>query len=303
MTEAEAPVPYMERTRHYYRALGYANDYSWATFDDVPFARPAKPLSDLRIALITTASPPDFDGVKRVWSGPVSPPPEKLFTDNVAWDKESTHTNDRASFLPIEAASELAAEGIFAGLTARFHGVPTEYSQRKTMAEDAPEILARVRQDGADAAILCPLCPVCHQTISLVARHLEANGISTVITGSALDVVEHCGVPRFYFTDFPLGNPCGHPWASGMQREIVRSALELFGTAKAPRTTVKAPFAWKEEGAVWRARYGRVDPENRERLLELGDERRLKQARARQAVSGTATSGRQVSGHFLLTPK
>lgn len=285
MAEANTPVPYMERTRQYYRALGYASDYRWATFDDVPFTSPAKPLSELRIALITTASPADFDGDKRVWSGPVSPPPQKLFTDNVAWDKESTHTDDRASFLPIEAASELAAEGIFAGLTARFHGVPTEYSQRKTIEEDAPEILARVREDGADAAILCPLCPVCHQTVSLVARHLEANGISTVIIGSALDVVEHCGVPRFYFTDFPLGNPCGHPWAPDMQREIVRQALDLFATAKMPRTTVRAPFAWKEDGAIWRARYGRVDPKDRERLLKLGDERRARQARAKQGVA------------------
>jgi hypothetical protein len=280
----------MERTRHYYRALGYANDYKWASFDDVPFTPLAKPLAELRIALITTASPPDFDGTKCVWSGPVSPPPQKLFTDNVAWDKESTHTDDRASFLPIEAACELATEGIFAGLTARFHGVPTEYSQRKTIDEDAPEILARVREDGADAAILCPLCPVCHQTVSLVARHLEANGILTVIIGSALDVVEHCGVPRFYFTDFPLGNPCGHPWAPDMQREIVRQALVLFATAKAPRTTVKAPFAWKEDGAIWRARYGRADPKDRERLLKLGDERRARQAKARQAVVTGAMS-------------
>jgi D-proline reductase (dithiol) PrdB len=181
----------------------------------------------------------------------------------------------------------LAAEGLFAGLTARFHGVPTEYSQRKTKTEDAPEILARVRDDGADAAILCPLCPVCHQTVSLVARHLEANGVPTVIVGSALDVVEHCGVPRFYFTDFPLGNPCGHPWRPEMQRDIVRQALGLFETAKAPRTTVKAPLTWHEDGAVWRARYGRVDPADRERLLKLGDERRLRQAKAKKVARVT----------------
>ena len=289
MAEADAPVPYMERTRHYYRALGYTTDYRWATFDHVPFTPPAKSLSKLRVALVTTASPANFDGVKRVWSGAVSPPPEKLFTDNVAWDKESTHTNDRASFLPIETASDLAAEGMFAGLTSRFHGVPTEYSQRKTKAEDAPEILARVREDGAEAAILCPLCPVCHQTVSLVARHLEANGIPTVIIGSALDVVEHCGVPRFYFTDFPLGNPCGHPWRPDMQREIVRQALALFQTAKAPRTTVKAPFGWKEDGAIWRARYARVDSVDREQLLKLGDERRLKRAKTKQAAENRTT--------------
>ena len=126
--------------------------------------------------------------------------------------------------------------------------------------------------------------------MSLVARHLEAHGIATVILGSARDVVEHCGVPRFYFTDFPLGNPCGHPYAADMQREIVRNALKLFETATAPRTTVRSPFAWKEDGAIWRARYGRVTPEERERLLKLGDERRARQAEAKQAASA-ATAG------------
>ena len=288
MADANGPIKYMDRTRHYYHALGYAQDYVWATFDDVPFSQPTKPLSEMRIVLITTASPLDFDGVKRVWSGQVSPPPPRLFTDNVAWDKESTHTNDRASFLPIEAASELASECLFGGLAARFHGVPTEYSQRKTLTEDAPEILSRVREDRADAAVLCPLCPVCHQTVSLVARHLEMNGIPTVIVGSALDVVEHCGVPRFYFTDFPLGNPCGHPWQPEMQREVVCQALSLFETAKTPRTTAKAPFSWKEDGVVWRARYGRVDPTEKDRLLKVGEERRRQQAMAKQMLAERA---------------
>ena len=78
MTVADAPIRYMERTRHYYRALGYARDYVWAHFEDVPFAKLAKPLSQARIALITTASPSDFDGVKRVWSGrsSVAPSPK-----------------------------------------------------------------------------------------------------------------------------------------------------------------------------------------------------------------------------------
>ena len=110
--------------------------------------------------------------------------------------------------------------------------------------------------------------------MSLVARHLEANGLPTVIIGSALDIVEYCGVPRLLFTDFPLGNPCGHPWRRDMQKAIVRQAIGLIETAERPHTAVKAPFAWKEEGAVWRPRYGRVDPAERERLLALGEERR-----------------------------
>ncbi len=152
-----APVPYMERTRQYYRALGYAKDYVWARHEDVPFAPLPRKLSDCRIALITTASPADLKGKKQLWSGTVDPAPASLRTSDLAWDKESTHTEDRGSFLPIEVAASLARQGVFAGLTARFHGVPTDYSQRSTTEEVAPQVLQRLRDDGADAAILCPL--------------------------------------------------------------------------------------------------------------------------------------------------
>jgi hypothetical protein len=120
----------------------------------------------------------------------------------------------------------------------------------------------------------------------LVARHLELNGIPTVIIGSALDVVEYCGVPRFLFTDFPLGNPCGHPYDRPMQETIVRQGIGLLETAEKPRTTVKAPFGWKASDPDWRARYGRVDPAERARLLALGDARRRQKA-ARGAAAKT----------------
>ncbi len=162
MNQPDQPVGYMERTRIYYRALGYRADYVWAHHDEVPFTRPAKPLTQARIALLTTASPMDESnrdakGWRHVWSAPISPPPDRLSTADLAWDKETTHTDDRESFLPIQAASRLAEAGRFAGLTHRFHGVPTEYSQRKTLAQDAPAALARLREDGADAAILCAI--------------------------------------------------------------------------------------------------------------------------------------------------
>ena len=51
----DVPIPYMARTRAYYQALGYDEAYRWAHFADVPFARLAKPLSDCRIGLVTTA--------------------------------------------------------------------------------------------------------------------------------------------------------------------------------------------------------------------------------------------------------
>jgi hypothetical protein len=96
-----------------------------ARHDDVPFAK-LKPLSDCRLALVMTASPADHQGKRQLWSGPVDPAPATLHTANLAWDKESTHTDDRGSFLPIEVASNLARGGVSAGRTPRFHGVPMQ---------------------------------------------------------------------------------------------------------------------------------------------------------------------------------
>jgi len=115
--------------------------------------------------------------------------------------------------------------------------------------------------------------------VSLIARHLEANGITTVIIGSAMDIVEHCGVPRFVFTDFPLGNPCGHPWRTDMQRDIVKSALESLVSAQEPRTTIVSQHKWKDDPG-WRERYGRVVPEELERLAAIGEEQRQQRASA-----------------------
>jgi hypothetical protein len=115
--------------------------------------------------------------------------------------------------------------------------------------------------------------------VGLVARHLEANGIATAILGSARDVVELCGVPRFLFSDFPLGNPCGRPYDEAMQREIVGLGLDLLENAAAPRTTHQTPFVWSEDEA-WKDAYARVTPEQAERLRRAGDARRARQARA-----------------------
>lgn len=158
---AGQPVPYMERTRHYYRALGYETDYVWAHHDDVPFVRLARPLHASTVALITTAGPPDLSNRdarnrKHVWSGEVAKPPATFDTD-VAWDREATHTDDRETFLPIDAMTRLVAEGAVGVLSPRFHGAPTDYSHRKTNEEDAPEILRRLREDKVDAALLTAL--------------------------------------------------------------------------------------------------------------------------------------------------
>jgi hypothetical protein len=100
--------------------------------------------------------------------------------------------------------------------------------------------------------------------VSLAARHLEEHGIPTVIMGCAKDIVEHCGVPRFLFSDFPLGNSAGRPFDEASQTQTLELALRVLETAPAARTTVQSPQRWRED-ADWKLDYNnlaRLTPED-----------------------------------------
>lgn len=111
--------------------------------------------------------------------------------------------------------------------------------------------------------------------MSLGARQIEEAGIPTVVVGSARDIVEECGVARFVFVDFPLGNPCGKPNDLEMQHAIATLAIDTLENAFAPRTTVQAPFQWHDQG--WRERFMYVGDDNRAALATEGKERKNKQ--------------------------
>lgn len=152
-------ISYMQRTRDYYRAQGYEKDYVWAQHTDSPFCKTTKALADSTIAVVTTSMPDASTNTmaRKVISSQSYPPPDSMFTDNLSWDKQNTHTDDVASFLPLKQLQRLADSAVIGALATRFHSVPTEYSQRATLEEDAPEILQRLREDAVDAVVLVPL--------------------------------------------------------------------------------------------------------------------------------------------------
>jgi D-proline reductase (dithiol) PrdB len=160
-------VSYIDRSREYYAAQGYPMPYRWAENDDAPFAPLSKPLSECRVGLVTTTGllgpgeTPETDAElrppKATYAAPTDPAPGAMYTRDLSWDKEATHTRDVESFLPIQALQALALEGRLGGLSHRFYGVPTEYSHRRTSAVDAPEVLRLCREDSVDVALLIPI--------------------------------------------------------------------------------------------------------------------------------------------------
>jgi D-proline reductase (dithiol) PrdB len=164
----DVPIPYMERTRDYYLKLGYPA-YRWAHFTEVPFTPLSTPLALARLALITTAAPyqpgvgdqgpraPYNAAAKfyRVYSEPADTIRD-LRISHVGYDRVHTTAEDANTWLPLAQLQHAVKAGRIGALTPRLHGAPTNRSQRVTLETDAPELLRRCREDGADVALLVP---------------------------------------------------------------------------------------------------------------------------------------------------
>lgn len=163
----DVPIPYRERISTYYQTLGYGAPYRWAHFAEVPFAQLTKPLSKCRLGLVTTAAPfqPDkgdqgpgaaYNGAAkfyRVYSGDTAVDHD-LRISHIGYDRVHTTATDSNSWFPLPLLREVAKSGRIGELSPRFHGAPTNRSQRVTLEQDCPELLARLREDNIDAAVL-----------------------------------------------------------------------------------------------------------------------------------------------------
>jgi D-proline reductase (dithiol) PrdB len=275
----DVPIPYMQRTRDYYAALGYGAPYEWAHYAEVPFHPLSKPLSRSRVTIITTAAPyrPDkgdqgpgasYNAAAKfytVYSGDTGKDHD-LRISHVAIDRKHTTAEDPGAYFPLAELRRQAASGIIGSVAPHFHGAPTNRSHRVTLEIDCPEIVARCKAEEVDAAILVPNCPVCHQTVSLTARMLEENGISTIVMGCAKDIVEYVGVPRFLFSDFPLGNAAGRPGDPASQAFTLDLALRVLEAAPAPRTTVQSPLVWSTS-PDWKLDYCNIERLTAEEIM------------------------------------
>ena len=299
----DVPIPYMQRVREYYQALGYGAPYEWAHYAEVPFHPLPAPLSKCRVALITTAAPYQ-PGKGEQGAGAPYNASAKFYTvysretaqdhdlriSHVAIDRKHTMADDIAAYFPLTALRQAASTGRIGSIAPRFHGAPTNRSVRVTLEVDGPEILARCIADGVDAAILVPNCPVCHQSVGLAARMLETSGIATIVMGCAKDIVEYVGVPRFLFSDFPLGNSAGRPNDPESQVLTLDLALRVLESAPAPRTTVHSPLRWSPD-PTWKLDYCNIERLTPEEIAR----RRAEFDKAKaigEAVRGEAARGR-----------
>ncbi len=253
------PVDYITLISEKYTSKGYSA-YQWTKNADAPpWNSMVRPLAQTRLALV--ASGGIYAAGQRAFhykddtsyrTIPVDVAPADLRVTHFAFDLTEAR-KDPGIVFPLAALKRLVQKGKIGSLTKyAYTFMGGIYSARKVSEELAPALTERLLADRAEAALLVPVCPVCHQATAIVARHLEQHGISTLCLTSALDITRSVNPPRIAFLDFPIGYICGKPGDSALQEAIVREALQAFDALQTPGAVKRLSFCWSPD-ASWKS--------------------------------------------------
>jgi hypothetical protein len=80
--------------------------------------------------------------------------------------------------------------------------------------------------------------------VPVLARTLEAAGLSTVLVTNMPFWAEKVGVPRTLAVEFPFGHLLGQPYDGAQQMRVIGQALEVLETAQAAGAIVHSPETW-----------------------------------------------------------
>ena len=163
------PIPYMQRLRNYYLALGYGNPYQWANHQDVPFTPLKKPLNQSKIGLITTSAPykkgagdqgpgAQYNAAAKfyqVYAGDTSSI-DFLGISHLGYDRKYTSAEDINSFFPLDALKKAKEQRRIREISSRYYGAPTNRSQATTINQDCIDLTHLINQDEVDVVLLVP---------------------------------------------------------------------------------------------------------------------------------------------------
>jgi D-proline reductase (dithiol) PrdB len=214
--------------------------YPWRRIDPVPWAPLKKPLAQCRLALVSSAGfvLPDqkpFDATIR--GGDVSfreiPADADVHTlveshRSEVFDHSGIHQDPNLAF-PIDRVRELAVRGRIGSVNRRhlsFMGSIT--APGRLIRQTAPPAARLLAEDAVDVALVVPVCPMCNQTMCLVAAELERQGISTVVVQLLREIAERVRPPRALLVPFKHGYPLDRPDDPPRQHAVIEAALKLL---------------------------------------------------------------------------
>lgn len=208
-----------------------------------------RPLRECRATIVTTAglrlatqhqfSPgsPEYREVSTYLS------PADLAFDFTNYDPSEAQ-EDLNVLVPLDRMRRLVDEGILGGLTETFFSFFGLCEDRDRLKSSVARAAERILSQGSDVAFVFTANLVCNQTGGLIARELEARGISTVLLATVREIVEQVRVPRTVFVNFPFGRPLGR---GDTQRVLLEQMIAALKQNQRPGRIHDAQITWQGE--------------------------------------------------------
>lgn len=212
--------------------------YPFVTNKRAPFTAARRALPMLNLAVISSAGayidgtqPFDLtatDGDMSFREIPIEVGPDDLKFAARGYDSSAVQ-QDMNTQLPLLRLGEFEANGVIGKLTPVFWSLAGFIPNAARLVDEMlPLLQERVRRYEVQAALLIPASRLCHQSISLIARALEANGLPTMTLAVAQDVVETVRPPRAACYKGGLGSVVGKANWPEHQRRVLDEALRLI---------------------------------------------------------------------------
>ena len=83
--------------------------------------------------------------------------------------------------------------------------------------------------------------------MGLLAREIEARGVTTVALALVKEVAVAAHAPRFLYLHWPFGHALGEPGNVAQQRTVLHDMLSMAINAPSPGLVLELPYRWRRE--------------------------------------------------------
>ncbi len=236
----------------------HLRDYTWTIHSDVPWKHMAKDLTQVKVALITTAGIYTWKTQKYFNLGDDNGDcsfreikkdvvPGDLRVSHRFVDLKSSVGVDYNCIFPLDILKELEKEKRINSVSEIHFSVMGEIKDPKELMEDTvPKIIKQLQKYLVDMVIISPAGPLGHQTAAIMARIIEEAEISTIMLTSLKSVCSNVKPPRSLLLRFPFGMLYGAPFDAKTQKEILNECLVHIKSIREPGEIAEIGFQWKE---------------------------------------------------------
>lgn len=142
---------------------------------------------------------------------------------------------DRNTQIPIDRLLEYEANGVIGKLNNVWWSLSSWIPNAVLVADElAPKIAERLVNYEVKAALLVPASRLCHQTLGIVARAIEAKGIPTMLISVDRTVTDKVRAPRTAYYDGEFGAVAGKPNWKQYQLRVLDESIRWIETLDQP---------------------------------------------------------------------